>query len=178
MNRTASEAAKILGVDALQVKRWTSVFKDYLSASANPPKGKARMFSDDDLLVLCYAGHEWEDQPDIEAIKIGLNLGNHHEDVFVQHLYLHTPLLQEPPDDLDETWRHGILLSGDGGRYAYLELARNYRHVAETMLRSALEKSDLAGWAYPIPTNAPISAEQMKNLNVIIRSLSHYWCRF
>jgi hypothetical protein len=149
MNRTVSEAAKILGVDALQVKRWASVFKDYLSVAANPPKGKVRMFSDADLLVLCYVGYEWEDEPDIESIKIGLNLENHYEEVFVEHVYLHTPLLQEPPDDLDETWRHGILLCG-GGRHEYLELARNYRHVAESMLQSALEEEKLNGWAYPI----------------------------
>ena len=150
MNRTTSEVAKIIGANALQVKRWSSVFKDYLSDSANPPKGKVRMFSDDDLLVLCYVGHEWEDDPDIEAIKLGLNLGNHHEDAFVEHIYLHTPLLQEPPDNLDESWRHGILLCGGGGQHEYLDLARNYRHVAESMLRSALEKNELNGWAYPI----------------------------
>ena len=67
----------------------------------------------------------------------------------MEHLYLHTPLIQEPPDDLDETWRHGILLVR-GGRYEYLELARNYRHVAETMLRTALEKDEIVGWAYPV----------------------------
>ena len=45
--------------------------------------------------------------------------------------------------------RGGILLVG-GGRYEYLELARNYRHVAETMLREALEKDEVDGWAYPV----------------------------
>ena len=149
MNRTMSEASKVLGVDASQVKRWATVFKDYLSPAANPSKGKVRIFNDDDLLVLCYVGNEWEDQPDIENIKIGLNVEDHHEPIFVEHLYLHTPLLQEPPDELDETWHHGILLCG-GGRHEYLELAHNYRDVAESMLRSALEKDDLNGWAYPV----------------------------
>ena len=149
MNRTTSVAAKIIGVDTSQVKRWASVFKDYLSAAANPPKGKVRMFKDEDLLVLCYVGNEWEDEPDIENIKFGLNGAHHHEPFFVEHLYLHTPLLQQPPDELDETWRHGILLCGEG-RHEYLELARNYRNVAESMLRSALEKDDLYGWAYPV----------------------------
>lgn len=149
MTRTASETSKILGVDTSQVKRWVSVFQDYLSPAANPAKGKVRIFSDADLLILCYVSHEWEEEPDIEAIKIGLNLGNHHEQVFVEHLYLYTPLLQVPPDDLDETWRHGVLLSGEG-RHEYLELARNYRHVAESLLREALAKNDLEGWAYPV----------------------------
>lgn len=149
MTRTASEAAKILGVDAALVKRWATSFGDYLSKGANPPKGKARAFNDSDMLVLCYVWHEWEDDPDMEAIKIGLNHEEHFEESFVEHLYLHTPLIQEWPEGLDETWRHGILLVG-GGRHEYLELARNYRHIAETMLKTALEKDDVDGWAYPV----------------------------
>ncbi|MCK9194087.1 MAG: hypothetical protein M0P19_09480 [Nevskia sp.] len=142
MNRTAAKVAKIVGVDVSQVKRWTFDFKDYLSAAANPAKGKVRMFNDVDLLVLMYVWYYWEKEPDVECIKVGLNQGEHCEDAFVEHLYLHTPLIQEPPDDLDETWRHGILLAGVG-RYEYLELARSYRHVAETMLRTALEKDEV-----------------------------------
>lgn len=149
MNRTAAKVAKAIGVDVPQVKRWAFVFKDYLSARANPEKGKERLFSDVDFLVLIYVWYHWEDKPDLESIKIGLNRGDHHEDAFLEHLYLHTPLIQDLPDDLDESWRHGILLAG-GGRYDYLELARNYRHVAETMLRTALERNEVDGWAYPV----------------------------
>jgi hypothetical protein len=107
------------------------------------------MFNDADSLVLCYVGHYWEDELDIECIKIGLNRQEHCEMQFVKHLYLHTPLIQEPPEDLDETWRHGILLVG-GGRYQYLELARNYRHGAETMLKTAIKKDEVDDWAYPV----------------------------
>ncbi len=149
MNRTVTKVAEILSVDILQVRRWALDFKDYLSAAANPDKGKVRLFGDHDLLVLMYVGHHSEAEPEVECIKVGLNQGEHRNDAFVEHLYLHTPLIQEPPDDLDETWRHGILLAG-GGRYEYLELARNYRHVAETMLRTALEKDEIEGWAYPV----------------------------
>ncbi|MBK8477260.1 MAG: hypothetical protein IPL39_13465 [Opitutaceae bacterium] len=149
MNRTAAKVAKILDADVLQVKRWTFDFKSFLSSTANPTKGKVRMFNDADLLVLMYVCHHWEEEPDVECIKVGLNQGEHREDAYVEHLYLHSPLIQDPPDDLDETWRHGILLVG-GGRYEYLELARSYRHVAESMLRTALEKNEVDGWAYPV----------------------------
>lgn len=149
MNRTTAQVAKILDVDVPQVKRWAFKFKDYLSATANPAKGMVRMFSDGDLLVLLYVVHYWEEQPDIECITIGLNRGEHCEDSYLEHLYMHTPLIQEPPDNLDETWRHGILLVG-GGRHEYLELVQNYRHVAETMLQTALKKDDVDGWAYPV----------------------------
>src|ERR1019366_3849575 len=114
MNRTASKVSKILDVGGLQVKRWALYFKDYLSAAANPAKGKVRMFNDGDLLVLMYVCYHWEEEPDVECIKVGLNQGEHCEDAFVEQLYVHTPLIQEPPADLDEKWRHGILLVGGG----------------------------------------------------------------
>ena len=67
----------------------------------------------------------WEEHPDMENIRNGLNCEDHYDnDQFRNILYQHTPLLQEPPDDLDETWRHGIFLNGGG--VIDLELARNY----------------------------------------------------
>ena len=149
MNRTAAKVAAILHVNVPQVKRWAFAFRDYLSAAANPAKGTVRMFRDGDLLVLIYVCRHWEEEPDVECIKVGLNLGEHFEAAFVEQLYLHTPLIQEPPEDLDETWRHGILLVR-GEQYGYLELARNYRNVAETMLGTALEQDEVDGWAYPV----------------------------
>jgi hypothetical protein len=149
MSRGVAQAARVLGVDGALVKRWAWLFKDYLSSAANPAKGTPRSFTDGDMLVLLYVGNDWEDDPDIEAIKIGLNVENHLEDPFREHLYWHTPLLQEPPPDLDETWRHGILLVG-GGRYERFELARNYRGVAKSMLEAALREGDLQHSAYPV----------------------------
>jgi hypothetical protein len=149
MNRTAAQASGILGVELPQVKRMAVEFKDYLSKAANPEKGTTRIFNDNDLLVLIYVGHSWEDEPDLECIKIGLNRDEHHDDPYLEELYLRTPLIQESPDGLDETWRHGILLVG-GGRYEHLELARGYRTIADTMLDAAIEKDDLQQSAYPI----------------------------
>jgi hypothetical protein len=149
MKRSSSETAKILGVKLAQLKSLAWVFKDHLSSSANPPKTHPRLFSEEDLLALIFVNHYWEDNPDIEAIKIGLYSCDHHEDAFVEELYKHTPLIQELPEDLDETWRHGIMLGGRG-RYHYLEFARHYRSAAEFLLQSALERDDLDGWAYPV----------------------------
>jgi hypothetical protein len=149
MNRNLSQTAKLLGAECEQVKNWSSLFKDCLSGCANPAKGQPRSFRDSDLFVLNYISSRWEAEPDIEAIKNDLSWDEHCDDQFQEKLYWHTPLLQEPPDELDETWRHGILLCG-GGRYEYLELARNYKYVADSMLQSALEKDELSHWAYPI----------------------------
>lgn len=149
MNRTPSEAAELIGVDAALVERWALVFKDHLSSTANPQEGKVRMFSDGDLLALCYVRHAWDDDPDLEAIKIGLNLGYHHEEVFFERLYLHTPLLQEPPEELDETWRHGFLWIGGHGQGRF-ELARHYRYAAEKLLDQALKDGETHDWLCPV----------------------------
>src|SRR4051812_22951086 len=114
MNRNVSEAAQITEVKAAQVKTWAFMFKEFLSAQANPPKGTSRMFNDSDVLALIYISSRWETEPDLDSIRIGLAEQEHHAKEFRDHLYLHTPLLQELPDDLDETWRHGLLLCGAG----------------------------------------------------------------
>jgi hypothetical protein len=112
MNRNVSETAHILGVDRQQVKTWAWLFKEHLSREANPAKSLPRAFTDEDVLVLIYVSLHWEEHPDIEAIRIGLNCENHHDDRYRESLYLNTPILQEPPDGLDETWTYGILLNG------------------------------------------------------------------
>lgn len=149
MNRGVAETARIVGVDSALIKRWATLFREYLGPAANPTKGIPRQFDESDLLVLLYVHNEWEDEPDLLAIKVGLNRGNQQEDAFREHLYWHTPLLQEPPEGLDESWTHGILLCG-AFRFEMFELARNYRYVAEALLQSALERRDLQHSAYPI----------------------------
>jgi|ERR1051325_8590838 hypothetical protein len=150
MNRTVAQAAKLLEIDVPLIKKWAVLFHDYLGRKANPLKGQSRIFSDTDLFVLAYVAEYWEAEPDIECIKIGLNQEDHLENQRLQQIiYLHTPILQEPPDELDETWRHGILLNG-GGQYQYLELARNYRHAAESLLDEAVRGGEPLDLASPV----------------------------
>jgi hypothetical protein len=149
MDRTVSQTARILGADVLQVKKWAWLFKDHLSAGANPAKGRPRSFTDADVLALMFVVMHWEDDPDMENIRIGLNTESHFEDYYREMLYRHTPLLREPPDGLDETWRHGILLNG-GSVNQFLELARNYRQSAEAILDSALKSGEPREWGYPV----------------------------
>jgi hypothetical protein len=150
MNRSVAQTARILGVDAPQVKTWAWLFKEHLSPQANPPKGCARTFTDLDVLALVYVAMHWEEYPDMEAIRMGLNQQEfYRDDEDREILYLHTPILQEPPDDLDETWRHGIFLNG-GGVDEYLELARSYKQSAEALLDSALKSGEPRDWGYPV----------------------------
>jgi len=149
MNRNVSRTARVLGVDAQQVKSWAWLFKEYLSSQANPPRGRARTFTDSDVLALMHVAMHWEDDPDMEAIRIGLNREDYYEEEYRSILYRHTPILQEPPTDLDETWRHGIFLNG-GGVDQYLELARSYKQSAEALLDSALNSGEPRDWGYPV----------------------------
>jgi hypothetical protein len=149
MNRTVSQTARVLDVDVQQVKTWAWLFKEHLSSQANPPKGHPRAFTDSDVLALIHVALHWEEHPDMENIKIGLNREDHYEDRYCEMLYQHTPLLQEPPDDLDETWRHGILLNG-GGINEFLELARSYKQSADALLDSALKSREPRDWGYPV----------------------------
>jgi hypothetical protein len=150
MNRNVSQTALILGVEGDQVKTWAWLFKEYLSPQANPVKGSPRSFTDSDVLALMHVAMHWEEQPDMENIKSGLNCEDHYDDDrYRDILYRHTPLLQEPPDDLNETWRHGIFLSG-GGDGIDLELARTYRQSAEALLDLALKSGEPRDWGYPV----------------------------
>ena len=149
MNRTIGKIAEILEVERELVTSWGVTFRDYLGDNANPPKGTKRIFSDTDVLVLAYVWWNWETEPDLDSIRAGLNGGEHYEREFCELLYRHTPILQELPDDLDETWRHGVPLCAHG-MTTYLELARNYRHVANDLLRAALKSGEPLDLAYPV----------------------------
>ena len=149
MDRTVSQTARVLETDAQQVKKWAWLFKDYLSTGANPAKGRARAFTDADVLVLLYVAFYWEDDPDLESIRMGLNAEYHFEERFLEFLYQHTPILQDPPDGIDETWRHGIFLNAAGVN-EFLGLARSYKQTAETLLESALKSGEPREWGYPV----------------------------
>lgn len=139
MNRNVAEAARILGANREQVKTWAWTYKDRLSEQANPGKGKPRLFTDSDMLALIYVCDRTESGEPADEIRAGLDREDHYgNDRYRDLLYAHTPILQEPPDDFDETWRHGILLVG-GGVDGYLALARNYRECAEALLETALK---------------------------------------
>ena len=149
MNRTVAETARILGVNTQQVKTWAWTFKDYLSVQANPVKGRSRSFTDSDVLALILVAFYWEDHPDTEEIQARLGSEDHFDDRFRKILYQHTPILQEPPEGLDETWRHGVFLSG-GTVDSYLSLARSYKESADALLDSALDSGEPREWGYPV----------------------------
>jgi hypothetical protein len=150
VNRNVSQTAHILGVDGQQVKTWAWAYKDYLNEKTNPGTGKPRTFTDSDVLVLMYVCDRSELGEPAEEIQAGLDRREHFDDDrYRDILYANTPILQEPPDDLDETWRHGILLNG-GSVNGFLALARNYRESADALLDAALENIEPRELGYPV----------------------------
>ena len=172
MNRRVSQTAQILGVDGQQVKSWAWLFKDNLSPSANPGKGRPREFTDADMFALMYVVMNWEDRPDIEAIRAGLNCGDQFEDPkFREILYSNTPLLQEQPVDLDEPWRHGI--SPSIGVDADFELARSFRQSADVLLERALQSGEPGVSGIPVLFTYRHALEMYLKMLGDIKDLTH-----
>lgn len=51
MNYTTTEVATLFDIAGQTVRKYATEFADYLSPTANPEKGRARQFTDDDLEV-------------------------------------------------------------------------------------------------------------------------------
>ncbi|EFK09655.1 conserved hypothetical protein [delta proteobacterium NaphS2] len=150
MKYGVAETARILEIDIRQLKTWAYQFRDNLSASANPEKGTPRIFTVEDLLVLLYVGHFWEDEPDVEAIVAGLNSEYHLEDIYVHTLWNHTPLIQDDvPENLDEPSRHGLLIS-PRIHLKQIEIARSYHRAANALWDKANDSGFPMTDCYPV----------------------------
>jgi len=113
MKYGVSETARLFYVDREILKTWAHVFSAYLSSEANPGKGKVRQFFIDDIRVFAYVYMYWEDDPDIENIKYGLNSNNQFEYETIDNFIIGIrPLFRVMPADIDETWR-GVVFGGE-----------------------------------------------------------------
>ena len=150
MKYGVAETARILGIDIQQLKTWAYQFRDNLSALANPEKGTPRIFTTEDVLVLLYVSHFWEDEPDVEAIVAGLNSGYHHEDIYVHSLWNHTPLIQDDvPENLSEPSRYGLLIS-PRIHLTQIEIARSYHRAANALWDNANDSGFPMADCYPV----------------------------
>lgn len=145
-----SEAARIFEVDRNLVKTWAYQFSEYLGPGANPGKGIPRHFSAEDLRVLAYVSMYWEDQPDLESIRIGLNTDCHFEEPYNSLLTSVTPLFQELPEGLDESWRHGTVVGGMSEIGDRFFLAESYKLAGDMLVDAALSNDETFELAYPV----------------------------
>jgi hypothetical protein len=147
-----------IGVDRNLVKEWAFHFKESLTEEANPSKGIPRQFSPSDLQVLIYVSMNWEDEPDFEEMRVGLSCGNQqgepYNNIFNNILTSVTPLFQQLPEDLDETWRHGSLVGGMA-TYAFdtFTLADSYKLAGDVLVDAVLSTAEAYELVYPIIYN-------------------------
>ena len=150
--RTIADVARLLKVDRDAIKRWSVQFSEHLSQHANPPKGTARCFTDSDVCVLAFVDEHWDvdDEPDLEDIKVLLDeYDGKNDERYAELVYLNTSIFQDTPDDLNETWTHGFLLSGMLNE-PLIEVARAYKHAADKLVQEALSCHEPYHLAYPI----------------------------
>jgi hypothetical protein len=143
MKFSVSDAAQILKVDKKTIKEWAYVFNEYMSPSASPATGIQKEFLVEDIHVLAYVSLYWEDQPDLEHIKYGLNSNSHYDNILIENLIIEiTPLFIEPPKNIDETWSHGIVFSGISQYGDTYMLAKSYKLAGDRLVEIALKNEE------------------------------------
>jgi DNA-binding transcriptional MerR regulator len=144
-----SEVARLFGVDRDTVKDWVTRFAEHLSLTASTPNGNARYFDEADLRVLALVAQYWEEHPDFENIHAMLNCGEYNEERFVEFAKKHTPIFQDVPDEIDETWQHGVVIGGMA-MHDRPQVARAYKMAADALVAGALSRLEAHEIDYPI----------------------------
>src|SRR4051794_25238033 len=62
---------------------------------------------------------------------------------------LHSPIFQDPSDEMDDTWQHGVLIGGMAG-CDRPQVARAYKLAADELVTQALSKHEPHELAYPV----------------------------
>jgi hypothetical protein len=168
-----SEAARIFQVHRDVVKTWAYHFSDYLGPGANPPKGMPREFSAEDLRVLAYVFMYWEDEPDLEHIRIGLNTESHFEQPYDDLMTSVTPLFQDPPDKLDESWRQGTVIGGMAEIGDVFFLAESYKLAGDMLVDAAVSADEAFELIYPVIYNYRHATELYLKAIVVPKDLNH-----
>ncbi len=149
-----AEAARALDIDRDLLKMWAFQFKEHLGPGANPAKGTPRQFTLADLRILAYVFLNWDGNPDLESIQAGLFQGCHWEETYDRFITSISPIFQDPPDDLDETWRHGSLVGGiTDDVFDRLMIADSYRNAGDILVDAVPSSFEGYELLYPILYN-------------------------
>ena len=143
-----SEVAQIINVDRNLIKTWTFHFSEYLNPKAAPNKGTKREYTIDDFSVLGYVSYHWEDEPDIESIKIRLNYNYHLDSPFNEIGKEAIPIFRElsERENLDNIFVAGGLIGGA----QKLELADSYKKAGDLLVDNLINQNDDWSAFFPI----------------------------
>lgn len=146
MKYSVSEVAKLLKVDRQQIKDWAYHFSDYLNPKANPDKGIEREFISDDLCTLSYVLMYWEDNPDFESIRYGLNSGDQFEYPFTEIAVEATPIFREFSEEFigSNAW----MIGGNNEIQISISLADSYKFAGDTLVKHGIEDNN-TDFIYP-----------------------------
>lgn len=150
MKFSVSEVARLLKIEKSLVKTWAYRFAEYLNPLSNPSKGLSRQFVPSDLPVLAFVSYSWEEEPDMESIKQGLNAGDHNDYPFKEILTEALPFFMDPPEGLDETWKHGSLRGSMGSYVDRFSLAEEYKQAGDLLVIAAIENEAVHSVIAPI----------------------------
>lgn len=173
MKLTISQVTKFLKVDNQLVKNWAYHFPEYLSPSANPIKGRTRLFNVNDVLVFAYVSNYWEDEPDFESIKMGLNAKEHTEYPYNELATVLTPIFQEIPDDIEERSGSAALVISLSESTDLYFIANSYKNAGDVLVESAIENYNAYELIYPIIYNYRHSIELYLKDSVTNRKINH-----
>ncbi len=143
---SVSDIAKLLDVDRKLIKDWAYHFSDYLNSKANPPKGIEREFTSDDLCTLSYVLMYWEDDPDIENIKYGLNSDSQFEYPFTQIAIEATPIFREFSEEFVDS--NAWMIGGMAEIQEKITLADSYKKAGDTLVHNGIDDYNI-DFIYP-----------------------------
>ena len=86
MKFSVADVARILKTERGLIKSLAYRFSKYLSKNANPAKGISHEFTLEDMRVMAYVLMYWEDEPDMECIRMELNSNEHFKNNLINEL--------------------------------------------------------------------------------------------
>lgn len=146
---SVSEVAKLLEVDGNQVKEWSFHFAEYLNPNANPHKGVEQEFTVEDICTLGYISMYWEENPDFENIKGGLNSNDQFEYPFSELATEAIPIFREFSDELlgGKIWMIGGM--GSCGYFDLISLADSYKNAGDILINVGIDDDENKETIYP-----------------------------
>ncbi len=152
-----SDISKILKVEKRLVKDWTYHFADYLNPGANPEKGKEREFTNDDICTFTYISFYWEEDPDLESIKYGLNGGDQFEHPFNKLAAEAMPIFREYSEEIpsQNVWMIGGMVENQD----ILSLANSYKKSGDILVNIGVNDETNKELIYPAIYNYRHSIE-------------------
>ena len=136
-----ADVAKILAIEKQVIKNMAYHFKEYLNSNANPEKGKVREFTIKDICTLGYVYMYWEEDPDFENIRYGLNSNEQFKYPYSELFTEAKPIFREFSDELINSnfWMIGGLVENTDK----LILAKSYKKAGDSLINMGIDEEEI-----------------------------------